>query len=629
MSSLHDLVMRLVLLGGQFNPDREAKKLDVLNAAANRSNTTLHRMGDTMRKLNAELNGFSAVTKLAGMAGGMAVAQDAFRKNLDFHKNLLEMKQTAGMSTAQMASAKARFFDIARETLQGPAELLEGMRAFTSAGEQYSFAYAAIAESARAATAFFSTPASIASMDVVLKQKMRLRADELKDAHNMALYHARSGLYETKAMSMFAPVTLNTMASVGLTDMAGWNLHGALTQELMKLAPTTDPGEVKTYLEHFFGHLTSPHYVKGLASKGINIKKWMPGGAFGGLDASGKPVGGQKAVVAFLGFLDEMRSKGMADPFKMGEAGFKEMFTAKAAMQSLKNVESLREGLRQGYGSAKEDLVGPAIAEIKEASFGKVKAAEIEVEKMKLGDTATQGTGVMAGAMKWAGDNPLSAAGLAVGGVVGGRWLLRKGIPRLFGAGAEGATGALSAAVGQRVFVTNWPGGGHILSSAALGQKRNALVDAGSHVAGGALPAAGRIAAGALVPAGGITAGSVALVAGATTVAGAVGWSIGSIVAKDMEGTEFGNDVGKGVAVLLAMLGNQDAKDALKADPNKNGVLQSIYELLSAEARADAIRKKNREGLDTSGEVHVQFNLDGRVLAEAVNRANGADSRRQ
>ncbi len=422
MSKNLDLFMRLNWSGGNVSTGlaRTTREVGAFTRAAQ---TGFGKMADQMRRLNAELNGFSAITRMAGGYLGFQVAQATFKTNLDFHKNLLEMKQTGEMSRQQMAGAKKAIMQLSGQMLQSPQDMLEGLRAFTTAGEKYEFALAAVGESARTATAFFSRPVDIANMDVDLKQKMGLRAEDLKTAHNMLLYHARSGRYETKAMSMDAPRTLNTMAQAGITGIEGVNLMGALTQRLMRLAPTTQPAEVATYMEHFMGHLTQPHYVKGLAKAGIDIKKFMPGGKFGGVDSAGNAIGGQAAVNGFLALLEEMNAKGLKDPFKMGEAGFREMYTQKAAMQSLQDVGELRKALDAGTQGAKVDLVGAAFAEIREADFGKVKIAEVEIAKAQLGEAATGGTGVVASLSGWAAESKAAAALGAGGALIGGRLL--------------------------------------------------------------------------------------------------------------------------------------------------------------------------------------------------------------
>lgn len=518
MSSNLNLALWLRLYGG----DAAAAGIRKFTAETTRG---FGKVSASVRNAWKDLNGFSTATRLLAAAGGLGVLKNILSANLDFHKNLLEMKQTGEMSVQQMAGAKAEILKLSTQMLQTPQEMLEGLRAFTTAGEKYEFALAAVGETARTATAFFSRPVEIANMDVDLKQKMGLRAEELKDAHNMLLYHARSGRYETKAMSMDAPRTLNTLANAGLTGMEGVNLMGSLTQRLMQMAPTTQPSEVATYMEHFLGHLTQPHYVKGLKKAGIDVKRFMPQGKFGGVDASGKPIGGQQAVDSFLAFLEALRAKGLNDPFQMGKAGFREMYTSKAAMKSLQDVDELRKAMGEGTSAAKNDLVGVAFAEIKEADFGRIKAAEVEIEKSKLGDAATRGTGAVAGiAGDFANDPGKYLAGAA--GIVGLGMAWRMGRnrqARLGGGGVPGVGGAPGGVAGvQPVFVTNFPGGGGVPGAGVPGVG----LPGASTPAGGAGGAAGKTALGVL--------GMGSAYAGAALIGGYVGYEVIGPVANQL-----------------------------------------------------------------------------------------------
>jgi len=443
-----EVALKLSLTGQQAVIAGFRQSQQAVNSFAAGTQRAMNNAVQAVRRLNNELNGFSSVSKLAATLGGMSVARNALTANLAYHRDLLEMKQTGEMSVADSATAKKLSLQVASDTLQLPDDVLRGMRAYTTAGEKFEFMMASISESARAATAYFTSAEDVAKLDVDARQKLGIQPEQQKDMHNMLLYHGRAGRYEIGPMSRDAPKTFNTMAGAGFTGLQAVNLTGALTQQLMKLAPATQPAEVATFMEHFFGHLTQKHYVKGLAKKGINIKKFMPGGYFGGVDENGKPIGGDAAVKDLMAFLRALKAKNLDDPFKLSEAGFREMYTMKAAKQLLTNVDALEEEMRKGDVAAKQDLVGDALKEIKEANFGKVKAAEIEVAKMKLTDQATGMTGQVANLAKWAGENPGSAIGGALALLIGGRWGLRKGLPRMFGQ-MEGAAASGEAALAR------------------------------------------------------------------------------------------------------------------------------------------------------------------------------------
>lgn len=604
-------------------------------------------MGNDVSRLGKELNSFSLASKAAFAYIGFnasGFAQQAFSANLAFHRDLLEMKQTGEMSVAQMSQAKKHIMDVSTKMLQTPQDMLEGLRAFTSAGEKYDYALAAVDESARAATAFFSRPVDIANMDVDLKQKMGLRADQLKSAHNMLLGHARSGRYETKAMSMDAPRTLNTMASAGMTGVEGVNMMGALTQRLMTLAPTTQPSEVATYMEHFLSHLSQPHYVKGLKDAGIDVKKFMPGGKFGGVDAAGNAIGGQKAVEGFLAFLEELNRKGLKDPFKMGEAGFREAYTSKAAITALSDIKGLRDAMQKGQDWAKTDLVGAAFAEIKEADFGKIKAAEVVIEKAKLSEGATKATSGVAGTFAGLADfyenhKASTSAGLAIGGGMLARLMYKR-----FTSGKGGEGGMLESLMGgkhglQSVFVTNWPSS--MLSPAeVLRQKREKNSESSGTIApAGAAKGAGRLArvkSGAISGAKWGSAGALAFGAyDAYSVATnadlsaqeksdnykrVAGGTVGSI-AGGIAGGAIGSFFGGVGAIPGTMIGSTLGGMAGEwlSTPEKS--------VMDNYAANDHLAQKIVDGIKNQP-LNLTVNLDGQQISSTVNDVNRQESRR-
>lgn len=518
------LSMRLMLHGTR---DVEAK----LSRAGDAMNRFTSHSIKRMRALNKELNGFGAVSKMAAAWGGMNIFRDTFNTQLQFERDFIEMKQTSELSTAQAIQARKFIMDSAREVLQTPTEMLEGIRAFTSAGQSYQQAVASVKESAVAASAFFVNAGTIADMDVDLMQKDGLRPDQLNTAHNMMLYHARAGRFEATPMATEAPKYLNSASFSGITGLQGLNLTGALTQAMMRYAPKTQPGEVSTYFQHGLGHITQPHYVKSLGKIGIDMHRYMPGGKFYG----------EGGVQGFVDLVRAMKQKGLEDPFKLGKAGFREEYTQKFWLAAMKNIDLIQSEMQQAQQASKQDLVGKAFAEIKEANFGKIKAAQIEAEKLQLGDVATKGTTMTADATRWAGDHPVAAAGAGFAGMIGLRWLWNKGVPRLFDNLEEGKGIAGSGTRGAGALLRRVP-----MLTALLGavqawdihtdakktdaQKRQAYGGVVGGMAGGATGAA----YGGMV---GATVGSVVPIIG--TAAGAV---IGSLLGGVLGGV--GGDAG-------------------------------------------------------------------------------------
>ncbi|MDH2918091.1 MAG: hypothetical protein PXX73_02695, partial [Sideroxydans sp.] len=362
---------------------------------------------------------------------------------------------------------------------------------------------------------------------------------------------------------------------------------------------------------------------------------------FGGVDKQGNAIGGQAAVDSFFALLDEFNRKGMKDPFKMGEAGFREMYTSKAAMQSLQNVDALRSGMKDGIEWAKTDLISAANAEIKVADFGKIKAAEIVVEKAKLSNAATDATGTTAslfsGAAEFYDNHKVAASTALAGGAV---MLARLAYKAVKGGGAGDLLEKVLGKSGQQnVFVTNWPNS-MLSPSEQMRQKRESrsgdTVVAGGSASGNSRGA--RVKSGALsgLKWGGVltaaTSGYAAWeiahsdasqqdkkdeyqkLAGSTTgavIGGAIGGATGAFF--------FGAGAIPG-SVVGSTLGGM-AGDYL-ASPEKS--IMDNYQAGNSQVADKIVQGINERPMLLTAVV----NLNDQQIAEVINAVNARDSRR-
>jgi hypothetical protein len=70
--------------------------------------------------------------------------------------------------------------------------------------------------------------------------------------------------------------------------------------------------------------------------------------------------------------------------------------------------------------------------------------------------------------------------------------------------------------------------------------------------------------------------------------AGAVGYGIGALISKAIEGTDFADRLGRGIAQVLAMFGNKNAQEALKIEVSVlNG---NIVAAVKEEQKKEAVR---------------------------------------
>lgn len=436
----------------------------------------------SVRNAWQDLNGFSMASKLLVAAGGMGLARDTLTASLNFEKSLLEMKQNANMTVTQAAELRALALSAAKDALQTPDEMLQGMKAFARAGEKFENIRVKAVEAAKAATVFRASVEEIANMDFDITDKLKIDPKRLKEVHNMLYYHGNAGRFEAPQLAKQAPELFNAVAGVGVGGERGLNFTGALTQVLMKYASVSEPGKVSTLMQQGLGHIVSPHYVKGLAKVGIDVQKFAPGGKFAG----------EGGVDGLLALADAMKAKGLQDPFKLGKAGFADQETIKFFRALMQYTDQIRGEMRAADNAAKNDQIGTDHAEMSRSNFGNVKKAQIEFDKAQLGEGAQKGVSAWSNLAGKVAEEPGKYAGAAAGLVGLGLAVRysrnRRG--RLAGEAAGAAEGGGLPGVGgvQQVFVTNWPGG-MLSPGEALKQKRSGLP--GASVPGELLPDGG------------------------------------------------------------------------------------------------------------------------------------------
>lgn len=402
----------------------------------------LNNLSRQTKQLWQDFNGFSTATKLFAAAGGLEAIRRTLSSNLNFERDLLEMKQNAGMTIQQTAELRQLAMDAAKENLQFPDAILQGEKAYARAGMKFDEIRNSIAEAARSATVMRASVEQIANMDFDLQNKFGLSANDMKAAHNMAYYHGNEGRFETSAMAQLAPVYLNALKGVGVKGMEGWNFTGALTQSIMKSAPATEPSQVATLIEQGLGHIAA--YAKDLREVGINVKKYGPKGQFG--------------AEGILNLAEAMKAKGLNDIFKLEKAGIRDQEAKKFWLQMMADSGEIRKQMGIADQAAKNDRIGADLAEIKSASFGKIMAAEIQGQKLTLSEGAQSGTSVAGNLAGYVGDH-MAEVGKATA-AVGGLYLLNrfnKNRKNRMAGEAASLTESAKAAQTQNVFVTNWP----------------------------------------------------------------------------------------------------------------------------------------------------------------------------
>jgi hypothetical protein len=572
--------------------------------------THFTRMQSRIQRTWNAINGMSAATKLVAAGIGAGTLKSVIDDNLEFERTLLRIKFTAGMTTKELAEMRDMALGLSKSSLNTPLEIAQMQYRLAGAGLKIEDIRKLAPTVANAAQVFDAPAGEIADLVFDKITKSSIRNERIPQMLDMLYYHGTSGRFETMAMAREAPKLLNAGALVGLNNEAGLNLMGALTQRMMRNATVQNPQEVTTLIEHGLSHIVDPHYVKNLKKAGIDVPSYF--------DSKGH-FKGEGGVDGILGLTRAMIAKGLENPFKMGQAGFREAYTKTfwlEMMRSLKAADTdkdpnLLKMMERGREAMNSGQLAVNLATMREATFGKIRAAEIEISKMKLSQGAqdlTTGAGTLANIFS---DHPMATAGAAVGAVVAGKYLMNKLLNgRGAGAAMGGAAGAAAGVV--PVFVTNWPGS---LTGPERASQRMARMQGGAGAAEGASAAGGAAAA---------RTGLATLAMRAAGVAGAA--------------LLLSGDSGSGPKVDRdKWLADMDAKMAKQGMHREEGWLFDSYvpdkpgaKSGGADQVATEVRKLG-DKLDAlnSRPIVNRVEIDGRQVAESVNQVNARDARRQ
>lgn len=358
-----------------------------------------------------------------------------------------------------------------------------------------------------------ATPEETAKMIQALQQNAKITDPKVmaKSLESIA-YQGKAGSFESGDMAKWFPALLAEMEKIGITGPEAVTSLGAMLQVQMKTVGS--PDEAANNLKNWFSKIGAEDTKKNYAKAGIDYEKSMRATIAGGkntLEAS------FELARRYVEKTDPKKAKEMADavakisketdPKKAKEmmAAFEETMKTgdlfgdmqvKAALTAYSQNSALYEKLKK-EGAAASGEIDKDLADRRASSSQKWKevAQNFDEAMRKIGDAISPVTDAVADfastAGKWvselATESPKLAAGLAVAvaglaaipaalatwnlasgaaGVLGGAIFGRRGKKSAAGGAAEAAAEAMaggkagSAGGVQRVFVTNWPGGG-------------------------------------------------------------------------------------------------------------------------------------------------------------------------
>ncbi|OFJ46394.1 phage tail tape measure protein [Janthinobacterium lividum] len=606
-------------------------------------------------KVWSAINGVSAATKLIGIGAGVGGLKSIIDDNLAFERSLLKIKFNAQMTTKELAELRQMAMDISKTSLNSPLEVVQMQLRLANAGLKMPDIRQLAPVVANAAQVFEAPAGEIADLVFDKITKSGIKNERVPQMLDMLYFHATSGRFETMDMARQAPELLNAGSLVGLNNEAGLNLMGAMTQRMMRNATVQNPSEVSTLIKHGLSHITDPHYVKKLHKIGIDVPKYF--------DNKGH-FKGEGGVEGILALTKAMKEKGLENPFKLGEAGFREQYTRTFWLEMMRSIDAkdtdkdpnLIKMMERGKEAMNSGQLSANLAVIKEANFGKIKAAEIEIQKAKVSSGAQAITGAAGAVAAQFSENPIATTGAAVGTILAGKYLLSKLLGGK-GGGLGQAAGAAIGGAGMPVFVTNWPASmsGPIKASERLSRLPGRAGAAGGAAAEGA--AAGGVAT--AMRAGALAAARMApmLLLSGDSAQGPTKDRGEQISAMDLKMQKLGMKREKGwLFDSYVPITPPQAKPHEPA-PDMAGQIIEMYKMQKlgmkresgslldsfvpafpqtklpepAQEKLAAEMREIGKKIDALAQrpVVAQLSVNGRVLADAVNEVNGRDARRQ
>lgn len=556
-------------------------------------------------KVMQSINGLSAASTMIGIGGGMLGMKSIIDDNLAFERTLLRTRFNAQATTKDLVELRRMAMDLSKTTLNTPLEVAEMQFRLATSGLKMPDIRQLAPKIAAAAQVFEAPAGEIANLVFDKITKMGITNDRVPQMLDMLYYHATSGRFETVDMARQAPELLNAGALVGLNNEKGLNLMGALTQRMMRNTTVSNPAEVATLVKHGLSHITDPHYVTKLGKAGIDVKSFF--------DDKGK-FKGEGGVDGLLGLTRAMMAKGFENPFKLGQAGFREQYTRTFWLEMMRSLRAkdteqdpnLIKMMERGNTAMGSGQLEMNLATIKESNFGKIKAAEIEVQKLKLSEAGQGVTSAAGSAAKTFSEHPAIATAGAIAAVAGGKYLWSK----LGSMGQSGVMGKLAGGLGAAgavpVFVTNWPGGGFEKASTRMERI----------IQGGTAGAAGTAVAG---------------ISGAAVVSALAGAAIVAVPAAMVYGVHKWLQSDSGQAsrsrgITLEMEGLQRRLNSEKSAPKE---MQDKYTIDKLENQIKLMKSDRDAIIRALASRPVEVHIDGQKVADVVNKANGRDARRQ
>lgn len=423
--------------------------LNQIPAQAKNAETGVRRLGDASAKTEARLKsigksaarGFDAIVKpAAAIFGGLSLA-GGIKQAVSLDKTLASLKATAGLTESQVAGLRDRINDLAGATGTLPEDLAGAFLAFRDADGDMGVARDIMGEIAQVAKATGAEINDVATIAANLQGNLKLSKDETLDA--LAAFQK---LGKISDLAGALPAVLKQGRAFGFQGAQGaGQIAGAVGVATGLAGGNEEEGAARIAA-----------LLKDLKTSSKQLKK----GGVNIFDKAGN-------VKSFDEIIDAVLKKSKGSQKKLSES-FGLSAQSAETLLGFGGAGGISDAARQALAAPGAGSGAQQIRANFEAATTGVGAAAFQLEQAQAKAAAAL-TGFSTTLTSFAAQNPVLAAGGAVGAAVGGSMLLdavKSGVgslvSRLFrgkGAAGSAAAAALGGGEVQQVEVINFPAG--------------------------------------------------------------------------------------------------------------------------------------------------------------------------
>lgn len=562
------------------------------------------RFGDDGRKAISQLDSTikSVRKQMAGLGLGL-VAGGALRESARLDKSLMQVRQTAGATRAEMRGLRDDIFQMARDTGRPLDTLLGGFNNLIAAGLDWQAALATTRaiNPASAVTGagedVLAGGLSVAASAYGFDLSQPRVAVELLDQMVVA---GRLGNAELEDLaSIFARTGVNAKAA-----NLGFAQTLAFVEGLSKVE--RNPERLSTLADSTLRLFNNAKY-QAAASKATGVSFYSADGAGRApLDVLGDIASKYRGLAT-----DKARDSFIAKAFGETDLDTQKGLRTLLGGDVLQQITAMTAQIRGASGAVARDLpdaidnavdqsnrLKTSLRQAGERFAQPVNRALSDLIAYQIDDPRKGGLGLGSGAT-------VATTGALIVGVGALGQLIKSLAGKLPGIGG-GISTAAGVAQGKAleqlagvtpVFVTNFPAN----EAGGSGALEAAAATAGVAAAAKSGLLARVLARVGLAP---VAAGSALSLAGGAGVllAGGAGYGLGTAISREMlTGTEAGDQIGRAIATVLAAFGSQAARDAIDArnrEPELTGVIK--IELDGKSARLASAKTSSRVDFDFS-----------------------------